>query len=268
MITRFLKILRSRWCQRKKHGLEWFLVLISIAVCIFSLFTATSGIAFAIDAVTSFDQVNHPVRIKEIPVNKEELLDYSDHNVSHLLLRIRKFLTQSLVIPSMKTEHIPEMIGSSETQGVIVLAQEPKSVELFLRKPFSHKLLTNNHHNLNREVYLSIEKITAIKGPIDSYLVYVNLPKGTNPDDYPQLKAGIIPAFGIVNASQPLEGRMGEGINYSFKITDIVLFLESQGLWNPEKCLITFVPYSTEAERETVPKIQLVKIGSVILYYI
>ncbi|MGK7874897.1 MAG: hypothetical protein AB4426_16830 [Xenococcaceae cyanobacterium] len=167
----------------------------------------------------------------------------------------------------MKSERIPEMIGSSETQGVIVLAQEPKSIEFFLQKPFSHKLSTNNHHNINREVYLSIENITAIKGPIDSYLVYVNLPKGTNPDDHPQLKAGIIPAFGIVNASQPCEGRMGEGINYSFNITDIVLFLESQGLWNPEKCLITFVPYSTEAEREAVPKIQPVKIGSVKLYY-
>ena len=261
MIARFLKILRSRWCQQKRCHLEWFfLVLMSIAVCLFSIFTARCGIAFSLDAVTSFDQGNYPVRIKEIPVNKEELLDYKYLNVSESLFRTRKFLTQSLVRPAMKSERIPKMIGSSETQGVIVLAQQPKSIEFFLQKPF--------RQNIDREVYLSIENITAMKGPIDSYLVYVNLPKGTNPDDYPQLKAGIIPAFGIVNASQPCEASMGKGVNYSFNITDIVLFLESQGLWNYEKCLITFVPYSTEAEREAVPDIQPVKIGSVNLYHI
>lgn len=268
MILWFLKISPSRWCQRQRHHLERFLVLMSIVFCLFFTFTATYDLAFALNRITSFEGVNSSVRIKEIPMNKRELLDYRYSNLSDPLLRTSNFLTPSLVSPSMKNKHTPEMIGSSETQRVIVLAQEAESVELFLQKPFSYKLLTNNNHNPHREVYLSIENITAIKGPIDSYLVYVNLPKRTNPDDHPQLKAGIIPAYNIVNASQPFEASGGQGVNYSFNITDIVLFLESQGRWNPEKCLITFVPYSTEAERESVPEIQPMKIGRLKLYLI
>ncbi len=238
----------------------------SIAVCLFSIFTTTYGIIFALDAVNFLDQGNHPVRIKEISVNQEELLHYRYHNESEAADRTHKFSTQSLVRPVMKSKPVPEMIGSSEMQGGIVLAQEPKSIELLLQKPYSRSLSTNNHPNINREIYLTIENITALKKPIDSYLVYVNLPQGTNPGDRPQLNAGIIPAFGIVQASQPGEGCTGEGITYSFNITDIILFLESQGLLNPEKFLITFFPLSTEAEREAVPQIQPVNIGRVKLY--
>lgn len=254
MSNRFLKILRSRWYQRKRYYLDWlFLSLISVVACFFSMLVTMGGNTLALDANTSFNRENH----------SGELLDYRYHTKSDLLLWNGNFLTQFLERTAMKSQPVLEIIGSSGEEE-IVLAQKPKSIELLLQKSERHKLSANHH--IDQEFYLTVENITALKKPIDSYSIYVNLSPEVNPSNCPQLKAGIIPAFGIINASQSCEGCTGEGLTYSFNITDVIFFLEGQGLWNSEKCLITFVSLSTKAERETVPKLQPVKIGRVKLY--
>ena len=180
-------------------------------------------------------------------------------------------------------EPVLEMVGASDERGGIILGQEQKSIGFALQTPPNLELfsavrtadrgtadvpeISSTWRTTDREVYLNLENIIAAKEPIDSYLVYVNLPEGAKADNYPELKAGIISSFGIINASQSCQEHPGDGVSYCFEITEIVSFLEPQGLWEPDNFRVSFIPYSTEAERQDISYIQPVNVGRVSLYY-
>jgi tyrosinase len=224
------------------------------------------------------------------------LLDYTYEDLSDPLPRSFGLMRTSLgrVRTAVAVETTPidaidtdepvlEMVGASDERRGIILGQEQKSIGFALQTPPGLELfsmlrtadrgtagvpkISSTWRTIDREVYLNLENITATKKPIDSYLVYVNLPDGAKVDNYPELKAGIIPSFGIIQASKPDREHPGDGVSYCFEITDIVSFLEPQGLWNPDNFRVSFVPYSTEAEREAVPDLQPVKVGRVSVYY-
>lgn len=223
--------------------------------------------ATASGAGATLDQ-SHTERRDRMPASTGRMLDYTYRDVFDPPPQTHEFPTYSPARFSMEIEPVPEMIGTTaDIQEEIILGREPKFIELRLREPADRQLFTAQH-TIDREVYLYIENITATTRPINSYLVYINLPPGVNPNQYPDLKAGIIPAFGIIEASRTSEGQERTGINYSFDITDIVSFLELHGLWNPERLRVTFVPYSAEAEEEAVRNTGSVNIGRVSLYYL
>lgn len=244
------------------------------------------------------DAQRNPVtlEVSQVADLSSPLLDYDYEDVSDPLPRsfglMRTSLGRVRTAVAVETtplnaidtdEPVPEMVGASDERGGIVLGQEEKSIGFPLQSPPGPELFStlltadrgradvpevfSTWRTTDREVYLNIENITATKEPIDSYLVYVNLPSGAKADDYPELKAGIIPAFGIVKASQPCREHPGDGASYCFDITEIVSFLEPQGLWNPDNLRVSFIPYSTETEREVVPDIQPVSVGRVSVYY-
>ena len=55
--------------------------------------------------------------------------------------------------------------------------------------------------------------------------------------------AGLIPRFGIFEASRPTLEHAGDGVNYAFDITPVVAALEKVGRWDPSTIRITFVPH-------------------------
>ncbi len=236
------------------------------------------------------------LKVSQVANLSASLIDYTYEDLSDPIPASPAFLKTSLgrVRAAVAVETTPidridteepvlEMVGASDERGGIILGQEQKSIGFALQTPPGPELfstlsaaisrsadvpeISSSRRTIDREVYLSLENITATKKPIDTYIVYVNLPEGAKANNYPELWAGIIPSFGIIQASKPSREHPGNGVNYSFEITDIVSFLEPQGLWNPDDFHVSFIPCSTEAERMAVPNIQPVKVGRVSLYY-
>ena len=167
-------------------------------------------------------------------------------------------------------ERIPEMVGATAAKEGINLGSEPQSIQFALHAP-SGPGVTELAPAAPREVHLNLENVTASRRHIESYKVYVNLPDGANPDDHPELMAGILPRFGIVEASRSTKEHAGDGVNYSFDITHIVSLLEARSSWDPQSVRVTFVAERSDAERAALPAAPPatlpVKVGRVSLYY-
>jgi tyrosinase len=170
------------------------------------------------------------------------------------------------------------MVGASKGPGV-KLESSVQSVRVALRPPKRARrtplraLESTGTQELPPRVHLNLENITAGERPIHTYEVYVDIPEGDSPAEHPELMAGLIPRFGLVEASQRDDLHGGQGLNYSFDITDIVSDLESRHAWNPENLTVTFAPHdmeeiaATRTEGRATAKRQPVEVGRVSLYY-
>jgi tyrosinase len=100
------------------------------------------------------------------------------------------------------------------------------------------------------ETYLNIENVTGSGGPI-SYSVYLNLPPDEDPEDHPELLAGVLPMFGVREASRASDRHAGSGLHYVLRVGDIVRRLQARDAWDPSDIRLTFVPERRIQERET-----------------
>ena len=120
---------------------------------------------------------------------------------------------------------IPEMVGA--TNSAVALEGQRTTTQLAVTQP------TGPARSLvaapERRVYLNIENITGTGAPT-SYAVYVNLPPGANPADHPELYAGLLPMFGVAEASRADENQPGSGLHYALEIGDVVRTLEARRL--------------------------------------
>jgi tyrosinase len=118
---------------------------------------------------------------------------------------------------------------------------------------------------LGRRVLLQLEGVTATQVPHGTYGVYVNVPEGEDPADYPFLKAGLFAPFGLELAT-----RDGHGITQSYDITEIARRLYTEGRWDPERVDVTFeagAPVGgADHERRGEPTAGDVKVGSIRVY--
>lgn len=119
----------------------------------------------------------------------------------------------------------------------------------------------------NRKVFLCLENITAASRPIESYEVYVNVPAGANPSSHPELLAGLMPMFGVVESSRGDDEHGGSGLNYSLEITGIVADLVAAGTWAPATIRVTIIPHRNEGDREANVLTKPVQVGRISLYY-
>ncbi|HEY7405702.1 MAG TPA: tyrosinase family protein [Candidatus Angelobacter sp.] len=214
------------------------------------------------------DAKGKPVTLKSEQVldTASPMLDYVYQDVSDPLGPHRLAMAASNV--PMEIERIPEMVGATDSKG-ISLGAKPNSVEFAVKPPagpaLQARLLAGAASK--PEIHLNLENVTAEGRPIHSYVVYVNLPEGANAENYPQLAAGLLPKFGIVEASRESKDHPGDGMNYSFDITQIVSTLEQSKSWDPKKLRVTFVPHEPDTKRAVAPKTNPVKVGRISLYY-
>jgi tyrosinase len=160
---------------------------------------------------------------------------------------------------------VPEMVGA--TSAPIIL----EGMEVSTRIPASPpRGPARESAELGREsrVYLNVENITG-EGDPTSYLVYVNLPEETSPAEHPELLAGMLPMFGVKEASRSDDRHSGNGLQYALEVSDIVERLKSDGSWDPSDIRLTFVPKlrgpQPESARE-VASANPIRIGRVSLY--
>ena len=199
---------------------------------------------------------------------RDALLDYMYEDESDPLHTAGPAVAPLAARTTMEIQRIPEMVGATDTQQAITLGQESSSVQFALQAPTGPALtLDAADSTVPREVHLNIENITATGRPIESYEVYVNVPDGDTPENHPELMAGLIPRFGIFEASRPTLEHAGDGLNYAFDITAVVAGLQKLGKWDPSNIRITFVPHRSEAERTAATSTLPIRIGRVSLYF-
>ena len=89
-------------------------------------------------------------------------------------------------------------------------------------------------------VHVNIENVTGLESDA-SYAVYLNVPEGEKPEEHPDLFAGLVPMFGVAEATRGDAGRAGDGLTFSLDVTEVVGRLDARGAWTSEVD-VTFVP--------------------------
>ena len=99
-----------------------------------------------------------------------------------------------------------------------------------------------------KRVYLHVEDVHGEKLPGHNYGVYLDVPGGKNPEDYPDHLVGVVNFFGATHPHEPGHGgHAGMGLRLTYDITDYVRQLRKKGLWNPREATVQFAPLELEA---------------------
>jgi len=166
----------------------------------------------------------------------------------------------------MDEQRIPEMVGATETP--VHLTGDVATTNLSVRPPTGPARPGLLPYAAGR-AHLNIENVTG-EGAPTSYGVYLNLPKDAKPEEHPELFAGILPMFGVAEASKPDTDHAGDGLHYALDISDLVRRLQGTGDWNPANLRVTFVPRRRSLPHEEADETQPpdpIHVGRVSLYY-
>jgi tyrosinase len=158
----------------------------------------------------------------------------------------------------MAERPIPEMVGAT-TQPVTLTGDVAHS-QVPVKPPSGPAREARAAAAAPQKVYLNLENITG-SGKPERYSVYLNLPQDADAARHPELHAGDLPMFGVVESSTADENHSGSGLHYSLDVTDVVHSLEAKGEWNPANLRVSFVP--KRKGRAT----HRIEVGRVSLYY-
>ena len=157
--------------------------------------------------------------------------------------------------PGNRGAGIPEMLGA--TSAPFYIGPGTTQIILPLHPPTGPA--AKNGGTL-KQVFLSIENIKGrVRAP--SFGVYLNVPSGEKPEDHPELFAGYLAMFGLVESSIPRGNHGGEGKTMSLDITGLYGRLVLAKNWDTQSLRLTFVPDDWDAP---VPQVQ---IGHLALYF-
>jgi tyrosinase len=151
---------------------------------------------------------------------------------------------------------IPEMVGA--TSAPFDIGPGTTEISLAIHPPTGPARLPAD--SLQREVTLQIENVTGDENA-PSFSVYLNVPPGDAPVQHPELSAGGLGLFGLVESSGPSSAHGANGLTFKLDVTALVGFLIVSKNWDPQNLRVSFVPGYWDAP---VPK---VKVGRVGLYF-
>jgi tyrosinase len=167
-------------------------------------------------------------------------LSYKYEDVSSQPVFVRESIPEGSEKSEMEEFSIPEMVGA--TEQAVTLEGEATSTSLSVRRPTGPAAdRLESFPAAPRRVFLNIENVTS-DGLPEVYAVYVNLPRGADPSANEELFAGVLPMFGVAEATDAARDHAGSGLNYSLEITKVVQTLEARNEWNPDELHVTFVP--------------------------
>jgi tyrosinase len=181
------------------------------------------------------------------------LLDYEYEDVSNPCLDF-----EAVELEEAVSDRQPEMVGA--TYEPISLDAGHTVTQLELSQPSGPMLEAVGE---TPQTFLNIENIVGTGKPI-AYGVYVNVPAGEEPEQHPELFAGILPMFGLEEASRQDGGHPGDGLHYTLDITAIVRQLEARDAWDPKNVRVSFVPRQGKILEETPGR--TIRVGRVSVY--
>jgi tyrosinase len=166
----------------------------------------------------------------------------------------------------MQRQAIPEMVGATERP--VVLTGQTVTASMSVGAP-TGPARASEAGALPARIFLNIENVTGSGDPT-SYAVYLNLPPGADPQQHKELFAGILPMFGVAEASRADRNHPGSGLRYALEVSGVVRALEAGATWNPDDLRVTFVPLDLGADSGRAgdgAAAQPIQVGRISLYY-
>lgn len=182
---------------------------------------------------------------------KAPLLSYQYEDISDPMP------TAGLMGERLIMEEGPAMlVGASEEP--IRLSSSPTSVNVQIDPSAAADTRAALAAGEPQRAYLNLENIVGGE-KVSSYKVFVNAPE--NEPEAQANYAGLLPMFGLVEASRRDDPHGGSGLTYVLDITDIVNQLKQSNKWDDKNLQVTFVP-KQGAQGGEGPQV-----GRVSLYY-
>jgi tyrosinase len=158
----------------------------------------------------------------------------------------------------------PELAGASQID-ISLAGGGPARVEV----PLEHPALSTFSPTIglaedSPKLFLALENVRASNVGASAYEVHVGVPDDADPTDFPQLQAGRISTFGIIEATTSQEPESGSGRTYSFDISGLVETLKEEGRWDPSNLRVAITPVARDDEDASAGDI---KVGRVGVYY-
>jgi tyrosinase-like protein len=174
-----------------------------------------------------------------------------------------------------RPDEVPEFIGEDETRppelvgasvGPVPLGGQATTAQVDVSAPTGPvaREMEGGAPPANARVYLRLENITGTKVHTSGVEVYVNVPAGGRPADFPDRRAGLAAMFGVIEASRRTSTHSGSGLDVTFDITRIVRALSAGGAWDPKRLQVTFVPLPDATGQVGQGDVQ---VGRVSLFY-
>lgn len=137
---------------------------------------------------------------------------------------------------------VEQMLGAAD--GPLVVHRQPLSVEIRTEAPEAPPSRTRFAEVAARgpQFYLRLENVRSPEGIPGTYAAYLNAGDAADPAAHPQLLAGLIPGFGIMEAS----ANGGPGVTVSLEVTGVVNYLSRLGAWDPNLFRVSVVPYGDQ----------------------
>ncbi|HET6250671.1 MAG TPA: tyrosinase family protein [Tepidisphaeraceae bacterium] len=148
---------------------------------------------------------------------------------------------KSMAVKGTTGRSMPEMVGATATS--FTLQKDVVEQPITLQKPTGPAMV--NAAAVPRRVFLHIEAITSDQRSVP-YDVYLNLPPGADPVHHPELRAGRLPMFGLVEASQSGRKHPKNGLHYTIEITELYQRLAAEPDWKPRNLRVSLVPTRTD----------------------
>lgn len=150
----------------------------------------------------------------------------------------------------------PELVGASDEP--IMLGAAPNEVQFGVRPP---RRPLGIDVGTPPQYYLALENVTGRGLGAGTYGVYVDLPEGAAPSEYPDRRVGSISTFGVPERSQSDEAQDGSGVTYPFDVTAVVERLTDLGEWDPSALRVSIVPDEAEPTEAAAGEVQVGRIG-------
>lgn len=157
----------------------------------------------------------------------------------------------------------PKVVGTSATP--VPLTDATSTAEVPVSMP-REQGLEGIAAEEGRRIFLRLEGVRGNRLAAGSFLVYLNVPKGAKPADFPDRRVGQLSMFGVRESSRTDESHSGEGLSFSFDITELVRRLQAAGEWQPDRLHVTFAPVP-----DSVGKVYSgadVQVGRLTVYYV
>jgi hypothetical protein len=161
-------------------------------------------------------------------------------------------MTSPIYIPP-----IPDMVGT--TSVPFEIGPGTTEISLAMNLPTGPSRLPEDA--TQKVVTLQVDNVTGnIRAP--SFRVYLNVPTGDTPEQHPELFAGNLGLFGLVESSDPKAEHGGEGMSFWLDVTALFSRLTAMKNWDSRNLRVSFVPVEWDAP---VPK---VRVGRVSVYFL
>lgn len=142
--------------------------------------------------------------------------------------------------PAPETATGPKIVGATEEK--VTLTGEPAAIPVEIDERAREEVREASTQSDPRRLYLNIENIEGDVNPGISYGIYLNLPKGADPETKEHHHVGNVSLFGIESAPEPLKDEPPHSVATSVEIGPLLRALGGGEHFDEGEIYVTFLP--------------------------